>query len=80
MSKNKPISLLACLMALALAFLGSTTQAAEAPPPVVLETFACNYHDGKDMDDLLAARDYMVKQAKVSCNKRWQSADADLLL
>ncbi len=63
MKTNKPIRMLACLMALALAFLGLATQAAEAPPSVLLETFACSYHDGKDMDDLLAARDYMVKQA-----------------
>ncbi|MCZ6642261.1 MAG: hypothetical protein O7G86_20435 [Gammaproteobacteria bacterium] len=61
--KNKLISLFICLMALGLAFSGVAVQAAEAPPPVVLETFACNYHDGKDMDDLLSARDYMVKQA-----------------
>ncbi len=61
MKTNRPISLFACLMALA--FLGFAAQAAEAPPSVLLETFACSYHDGTDMDDLLAARDYMVKQA-----------------
>ncbi|MCZ6860998.1 MAG: hypothetical protein O7I42_12120 [Alphaproteobacteria bacterium] len=63
MKTNKPIRMLACLMALGLAFSGFATQAADAPPSVLLETFACSYHDGKDMDDLLAARDYMVKQA-----------------
>lgn len=50
-------------MALGLAFSGLAVQAADAPASVVLESFACNYHDGKDIDDLLAARDYMVKQA-----------------
>lgn len=33
-----------------------------APPPI-LETWACTYKDGKDMDDLMSARDYMLKQA-----------------
>ncbi|TDJ33259.1 MAG: hypothetical protein E2O61_12670 [Gammaproteobacteria bacterium] len=63
MKENKPISLLACLMVLGLALAGVATQAAEAPPPLILETFACNYNDGQDIDDLLSARDYMVKQA-----------------
>lgn len=63
MKTNKPINFLAGLMVLGLTFSGTTIQAAEAPQSVVLESFACNYHDGKDMDDLLAARDYMVKQA-----------------
>lgn len=63
MKPIKPINLLTCLMALGLAFSGVAAQAADAPASVVLESFACNYHDGKDIDDLLAARDYMVKQA-----------------
>ena len=35
---------------------GMASQAAEAPASVVLESFACTYHDGKDIDDLLAVR------------------------
>lgn len=37
--------------------------AEEAQPPGVLETFTCSYNAGKDIDDVLAARDYYVKQA-----------------
>ena len=49
-------------MALGMGF-GVAAQAAEAPASVVLESFACSYHAGKDLDDLLGARDYMVRQA-----------------
>jgi len=39
--------------------------AAEAPPPPgVVEVFGCNYNDGKDNDDLMAARDNFVKQSE----------------
>ena len=37
--------------------------AEEAQPPGVLETWTCSYNEGKDIDDVLAARDYYVKQA-----------------
>lgn len=37
--------------------------AAEAPPAPVMEAYTCNFNDGKDMEDLMAARDYYVKQA-----------------
>lgn len=37
--------------------------AEEAQPPGVLETWTCSYNAGKDIDDVLAARDYYVKQA-----------------
>jgi hypothetical protein len=50
-------------MALGMTISGIGVQAAEAPPSVVLESFACTYNDGQDMGDLLEARDYMVKQA-----------------
>jgi hypothetical protein len=33
------------------------------PPPGVLEVFACNYNAGKGASDLMAARDFYVKQA-----------------
>ena len=43
--------------------LASSLMAAELPPsPAVAETFACNYKDGKDFDDKMKARDYMVAQ------------------
>jgi hypothetical protein len=62
---NKPIKPLAFLAASLLAFAGFATHAAEAPPPPgVLATFACNFHDGKDMDDLMSARDYYVSESK----------------
>ena len=37
--------------------------AEEAQPPGVLETWTCSYNAGKDIDDVLSARDYYVKQA-----------------
>jgi hypothetical protein len=33
------------------------------PPPGLMETYGCMFKQGKDMDDLMAARDYYVKQA-----------------
>ncbi len=33
------------------------------PPPRALETWACTYNAGQDIDDLMSARDYYVKQA-----------------
>ncbi len=34
-----------------------------ADGPGVMATFACNFKDGKDMDDLRAARDYYVRES-----------------
>lgn len=43
---------------------GAIANAEEAPPPPgITESFACSYNPGKDRDDLLAARDYYVRQA-----------------
>jgi hypothetical protein len=33
-----------------------------SPQPGILDTYACNFNDGKDMDDLMSARDYYVDQ------------------
>ena len=61
---RKPIKPLAFLFAVLLAFTGITSHAAEAQLPGVLATFACNFKDGKDMDDLMSARDYYVSESK----------------
>ena len=61
---RKPIKSLAFLFAVLLAFTGIAGHAAEAQPPGVLATFACNFKDGKDMDDLMSARDYYVSESK----------------
>lgn len=50
------------LIALFAAGLAAGVQAAEAP--IVRETFTCNFQDGKDMEDLMAARDFYLKQAE----------------
>jgi hypothetical protein len=43
--------------------LAATLMAAEPPPPPAIgETFACTYKEGKDFDDKMKARDYMVAQ------------------
>ena len=36
---------------------------AAAPPTFIMESFACSYRDGKDADDLAAARDNYLKVA-----------------
>ncbi|MGI9325621.1 MAG: hypothetical protein ACR2PZ_10410 [Pseudomonadales bacterium] len=59
----RPLSILAAAL---LATLTTTlVQAETAPPPPspIAEAFVCKYNDGKDRDDLLAARDYYAKQA-----------------
>ncbi len=61
---NKSHRLLVYLAASLLAFTGATANAAEDKPPGLLETFACNFHDGQDMDDLLSARDNLIRQAE----------------
>ena len=48
-----------------MALTGLTAQATEMPaPPGVLEAYQCSYNPGKDWKDLMAARDYYVKQAQ----------------
>lgn len=45
--------------------LSSFSYAADAPtPPALMETYLCNLKPGKDLDDVLAARDNLVKQSK----------------
>lgn len=39
------------------------SHAAEAQPPGLVEVWTCSYNAGKDINDLMAARDYYVKQA-----------------
>jgi len=54
------------LALLTFAFAGMASigvNAEEAQPPGVIETWTCSYNDGKDIDDVMAARDYYVKQA-----------------
>ncbi len=52
-----------CLLLLGM--LGSTAWAAEPPaPPMLAELWTCNYNSGKDMEDVLKARDYMLGQAE----------------
>ncbi|MDA1076503.1 MAG: hypothetical protein O3A63_17360 [Proteobacteria bacterium] len=59
-----PGSILASLFLSPLVFFGVTAQAAEMQPPAVLEVYQCNYNPGKGPKDLMAARDYYVKQAE----------------
>lgn len=48
-----------------IAIMSVGVNAAEPPPPPgIVEVFGCNYNDGKDNDDLMAARDYFVKQSE----------------
>ena len=46
-----------------LATVGSGANAAEPPPAPIMETYTCSYQDGKGEKDLMAARDYYLKQA-----------------
>lgn len=48
------------LLALVGAFLSAGAQAAEQP--IVREIFVCNFNQGQDMDDLMAARDFFLRQ------------------
>lgn len=52
----------ATLLALAGAFLFTSVEAAE--PPIVRETFVCNFNQGQDMDDLMSARDFYLTQVE----------------
>lgn len=53
------------ISALLLSVLISPTiaSAEEAAGPTILENWSCTYKPGKDRDDLMATRDYMVRQA-----------------
>lgn len=57
----KRLLILATLPILTAVSIGAN--AAEAPPAPVMEAYTCNFNSGKDMDDLMAARDNFVKQA-----------------
>ena len=48
------------LLLLACCYISTGVYAADAP--MVREVFACNFKKGKDMDDLMAARDFFVRQ------------------
>lgn len=48
------------LLALAGVLLSASALAAE--PPIIRETFTCNFNQGQDMDDLMAARDFYLNQ------------------
>ena len=52
------------LSAVGLFLAGSLLAAEPPPPPAIGETWACNYRDGKDFDDKMKARDYMVAQTE----------------
>jgi len=58
-----PIQALTFLTLPFLIALSFSASAEEAQPPAVVETWACSYNPGKDIDDLMNARDYYVKQA-----------------
>ena len=52
------------LSAFALLFSNVVANAEDAPPPpAIMESFLCEWQPGKDMDDLMAARDNYVKGA-----------------
>ena len=63
---TKTLRNILCTLPLVLFTLMSTAAwAAEPPPPPMLaETWGCTYKSGKDMEDVLKARDYMVSQAE----------------
>lgn len=45
-------------------FITASVWASDAPPaPLVAEVWTCSYNDGKDVDDLFKARDFLVSQA-----------------
>ena len=50
------------ILSLPLVSLSGAAQAQTGQAGMVREYFACNYLPGKDMDDLMAARDFMVEQ------------------
>ena len=65
MTSNKLASIVAALVLICSASVPQLATAADAPPPpAVLESFFCNWNPGKDMGDLMAARDGYVKAAE----------------
>lgn len=68
MKNTKKVARLPVALSLLLLLaLGNTAQAdshAAPPPPAILEAFLCNYNDGKDLDDLMSARDFYLKQGE----------------
>jgi hypothetical protein len=50
------------LLFVALFVTGFATNAQAADAPIVREIYTCNFNDGKDLDDLMAARDFYLKQ------------------
>lgn len=52
------------LLFLLLAAIPAGAFAQSAEQPMVREIFACNFNDGKDMGDLMAARDFYLKQVE----------------
>ena len=65
MNPKPKTSFLPYVLAVVLALPSAMALAAEEPPPApgIAEAFFCNYNSGKDRGDLLAARDYYVRQA-----------------
>lgn len=62
MKTNTTIHLLSILIISSL-IIPLSAHAEEAAGPAILENWSCTYKPGKDRDDLMAARDYMVRQA-----------------
>lgn len=60
---NLPTKLLTLLLLPLTGALSFNAYAQEAQPPGVVETWACSYEPGKGVKDVMAARDYYVKQA-----------------
>lgn len=62
--KTKTLPVLPAFLLLTLSFsVAPVAWSQEVQAPAVLESFLCNYNDGKDYDDLMAARDFYVKQS-----------------
>ena len=60
---NLPTRIFTLLLLPLFGGLGANTFAQEAAPPAVVETWACSYEPGKSVKDVMAARDYYLKQA-----------------
>ncbi len=61
---KKTTKLCAFLLAFAFSFVTGHSVAEEAQPPAVMEVWTCNYQPGKDLDDVMGARDHYVRQAE----------------
>ena len=58
------LSIIIMSLVMLLGIPGVSVWAADAPPPpMIAETWACSYKDGKNVDDVLKVRDFMVSQA-----------------